>query len=113
MYMYLSAARMIGEAADFDVFISYRVESDSDHAAFIYKMLTAAGVKVWWDRECLVCIIIDIINKYNIIILIIFDKLVINNNNNYYYYYEYIYIYVYIGERHILGRRLLQWFSEK
>lgn len=45
--------RMIGEVAEFDVFISYRVASDSHHAQIIYDLLTSRGVKVWWDKVCL------------------------------------------------------------
>ena len=45
--------RMIGEKAEFDFFISYRVASDSYHAEKLYNMLTEKGVKVWWDRKCL------------------------------------------------------------
>ena len=48
------AARMIGQAAEFDVFISYRVASDSAHAELVYNLLTEAGLKVWWDKKCLV-----------------------------------------------------------
>ena len=47
------AARMIGESAEFDVFISYRVQSDLEHAEMIYDKLTAAGLKVWWDKKSL------------------------------------------------------------
>ncbi len=72
------AARMIGESAEFDVFLSYRVESDSDHVAIIYKMLTDAGVKVWWDRECLVS-------------MYLYDYVYVYECE-----YEYIYIYIYI-----------------
>jgi len=48
-----AAARMIGEPPEFDVFLSYRVASDSAHVEIVYKLLSAAGVKVWWDKECL------------------------------------------------------------
>jgi serine/threonine protein kinase len=50
---YKSTARMVGEEAEFDVFISYRVASDSDHARIIYEKLSAAGLKVWWDQKLL------------------------------------------------------------
>ncbi len=46
-------ARMFGEKPDFDVFISYRVASDADHAELMYNLLTAKGLKVWWDKKCL------------------------------------------------------------
>ena len=45
--------RMQGDLAKFDVFLSYRVDSDSDHAAMFYRALTAQGMKVWLDKECL------------------------------------------------------------
>ena len=35
-----SSVRMIGEAAKYDVFISYRVQSDSHHATALYRLLT-------------------------------------------------------------------------
>ena len=47
------AARMIGEQAEYDVFLSYRVKSDSHHCKLIYEMLTEKGLRVWWDKECL------------------------------------------------------------
>lgn len=37
----------------FDVFISYRVASDRDRVEALYKELTAAGLRVWWDQKCL------------------------------------------------------------
>ena len=48
-----SAARMVGEEAEFDVFISYRVASDAAHVERLYNILTKLGVKVWWDKKCL------------------------------------------------------------
>ena len=47
------APRMVGEEPEFDVFISYRVESDAAHAELLYNLLTKNGVKVWWDKMCL------------------------------------------------------------
>jgi hypothetical protein len=47
------AARLPGEEAEFDVFLSYRVSSDAHHASMLYEMLTAKGLKVWWDKVCL------------------------------------------------------------
>jgi hypothetical protein len=44
---------MIGEEPDFDVFISYRVAVDFLHVKMLYDLLTAQGLKVWWDKECL------------------------------------------------------------
>jgi hypothetical protein len=48
-----SAPRLLGQDAEFDVFISYRVRSDGDIAKLIYERLTESGVKVWWDQKCL------------------------------------------------------------
>ena len=48
-----SCARLIGEVAAYDVFLSYRVNSDADHANRIYTSLTERGVKVWFDRKCI------------------------------------------------------------
>ena len=45
--------RLQGERAAFDVFLSYRVDSDSDHVELLYTFLTARGMKVWWDKKCL------------------------------------------------------------
>ena len=46
-------ARMIGEEAEYDVFLSYRVSSDSRHCELMYEMLTERGLRVWWDKKCL------------------------------------------------------------
>lgn len=46
-------ARMSGEVPEYDVFISYRVASDSSHAEILYNMLTDEGLKVFWDKKCL------------------------------------------------------------
>ena len=47
------AARMVGEEAAFDVFLSYRVKSDADHASQLYRLLSGVGVRVWQDIHCL------------------------------------------------------------
>ena len=47
------AQRLIGEKADYDVFICYRVASDSEHAERLYNLLTNKGLKVWWDKVSL------------------------------------------------------------
>ena len=55
-YPFLSgkrAARMIGEEAEYDVFLSYRVSSDLHHCELMYEMLTEKGLRVWWDKKCL------------------------------------------------------------
>ena len=46
-------ARMEGEEALFDVFLSYRVASDYKHAEALYHSMTERGIKVWWDKVCL------------------------------------------------------------
>jgi hypothetical protein len=48
-----SVARLVGEEAAFDVFLSYRVASDASHAERIYNLLSEKGLKVWWDKKCL------------------------------------------------------------
>ena len=47
------AARMIGDEALYDVFLSYRVSSDSHHCELMHEMLTEKGLRVWWDKKCL------------------------------------------------------------
>ena len=44
--------RMMVEEAEFDIFLSYRVNSDSHHRALMYEMLTEKGLRVWWDKKC-------------------------------------------------------------
>jgi len=46
-------SRLQGEPAKFDIFLSYRVNSDSDHVTMFYNALTALGLSVWLDKECL------------------------------------------------------------
>ena len=46
-------ARMVGEQPTYDVFLSYRVASDSHHVERLYHLLTAQGFKVYWDKLCL------------------------------------------------------------
>lgn len=44
----------VGDNSDkFDVFLSYRVSSDFIHAKYVYELLTARGVRVWWDKKCI------------------------------------------------------------
>ena len=43
----------LGDEPEFDVFLSYRVRSDSERVAILYDVLTQAGLKVWWDKKCL------------------------------------------------------------
>eukprot|EP01035_Chromulina_nebulosa_P069311 gene69311-biopygen14977 len=47
------ATRLFGEVAEFDVFLSYRKQSDENHAQLMYTKLTDAGLKVWWDKKSL------------------------------------------------------------
>ena len=46
-------ARLVGEKSKYDVFLSYRVASDSQHVEKLYHLLTAQGFKVYWDKLCL------------------------------------------------------------
>ena len=46
-------ARLVGEKPKYDVFLSYRVASDSPHVEKLYNLLTAEGFKVYWDKLCL------------------------------------------------------------
>ena len=46
-------SRLQGDQAIWDIFLSYRVASDSDHVEAVYKSLTDKGLKVWWDKKCL------------------------------------------------------------
>ena len=46
-----SSVRMLGEAAKYDVFLSYRVQSDSHHATALYRLLTEEhGLSVFLDK---------------------------------------------------------------
>lgn len=49
----VQATRMQGDSAEFDVFLSYRVHSDLPTAELLYDALTSQGLKVWWDKKCL------------------------------------------------------------
>lgn len=46
-------ARLIGEDAKYDIFLSYRVASDLSSAETLYKGLTNRGLKVFWDKMSL------------------------------------------------------------
>jgi hypothetical protein len=48
------AARLPGEPARWDVFLSYRVASDEPLAAEAHAALEARGLRVFWDKRCLV-----------------------------------------------------------
>jgi serine/threonine protein kinase len=45
-----SPARMLGEPAKYDVFISYRVASDYYHACMLYSLLKSRGLNVFFDK---------------------------------------------------------------
>ena len=42
--------RFPGEEAQYDVFLSYRVASDSNIALLIYEKLSRRGIRVWFDK---------------------------------------------------------------
>ena len=46
-------ARLVGDKPKYDVFLSYRVATDAHHVEKLYKLLTAQGFKVYWDKLCL------------------------------------------------------------
>ena len=46
-------ARLVGENPLYDVFLSYRVASDTQHVEKLYNLLIAQGFKVYWDKLCL------------------------------------------------------------
>lgn len=47
------ATRLVGDVAEFDVFISYRVKSDASFALLLYHALIYEGLKVWLDSKSL------------------------------------------------------------
>ena len=48
------AARLGGDAAEYDVFLSYR-RNDSDliNVEALYNALTEKHLLVWWDKKCM------------------------------------------------------------
>ena len=48
-----TVTRLVGESPSYDIFLSYRVASDSNHVKMLYDLLTSKGLKVWWDQKCL------------------------------------------------------------
>jgi ankyrin repeat protein/serine/threonine protein kinase len=46
-------ARLPETPAQFDVFLSYRVNSDLSLVEEVYHRLIGKGFKVWWDKKCL------------------------------------------------------------
>lgn len=67
------ATRLVGDVAEFDVFISYRVKSDAAFAVHLYHALVCDGLKVWLD-----CRSLEPGVSWE-------EGCVSNNNNNYYY----------------------------
>jgi len=47
----LFRSRMPGDDAEYDVFISYRIASDRQHAELLHELLTNRGLKVWWNEK--------------------------------------------------------------
>jgi hypothetical protein len=47
------AVRLTGQPAQYDVFLSYRVASDSEHVEALYDSLCGVGLRVWYDKKCL------------------------------------------------------------
>jgi serine/threonine protein kinase/ankyrin repeat protein len=43
--------RLPDEPAKFDVFLSYRCDSDSDHVKALADSLVKSGLRVWWDEN--------------------------------------------------------------
>ena len=43
----------IVDAAKYDVFLSYRVDSEKHNVEKLYNRLTSMGLKVYWDKKCL------------------------------------------------------------
>ena len=47
------AVNGIVDAAKYDVFLSYRVDSEKHNVEKLYMGLTNMGLKVYWDKKCL------------------------------------------------------------
>ena len=47
------AARLGGDAAEYDVFLSYRPDSDMANVEALYELLTANHLLVWYDKKCM------------------------------------------------------------
>lgn len=45
--------RLVSERAKYDVFISYRVEADFEHAQQLYQLFRQSNINVWWDNVSL------------------------------------------------------------
>ena len=49
----IAGSRLQGTEPNWDVFLSYRVDSDLDHVEELYYALAERGLKPWWDKKCL------------------------------------------------------------
>jgi len=49
----VSGSRLQGSAPKWDVFLSYRVDSDLGHVEELYHALVGNSLNVWWDKKCL------------------------------------------------------------
>ena len=47
------SVRMVGDPFLYDVFISYRVAADAEHAKNLHQRLSDHGLNVFWDKVCL------------------------------------------------------------
>jgi serine/threonine protein kinase len=45
--------RIVGQQAEYEVFLSYRVNSDAKHIKLLHRILTQRGLKVYWDALCI------------------------------------------------------------
>jgi serine/threonine protein kinase len=45
--------RVVGQDAEYDVFLSYRVNSDAKHIKLLHRILTQRGLRVYWDAVCI------------------------------------------------------------
>jgi len=45
--------RIVGQEAEYDVFLSYRVVSDAKHIKLLHRILTQRGLRVYWDALCI------------------------------------------------------------
>jgi len=48
-----AVGRLPGDAADYDIFLSYRVNSDKNLVEALYSKLKEKGLRVFWDKICL------------------------------------------------------------
>ena len=43
-----AGGRMVGEEAEYDIFLSYRVATDAETVETVYNALTKLGQRVFW-----------------------------------------------------------------